>query len=130
MQTCRFEVLYPPDTNDTPIGRAVNYPAWSGRRTKLACLKTENFTFTGNRNLDKARMSLECGAAGYGFPAAQRSHLIGIGGAHGALAAGVVDCHGERSGIGGAVRAGPVLLDRLLAAARARSESLDFMGTA
>lgn len=76
---CRFEVLYPPDTNDTPIGRAVNFPASEWTPQKLACLKTENFTFTGNRNLDKARMSLRV-APGLGFPAAQRSHLIGIGG--------------------------------------------------
>jgi hypothetical protein len=76
---CRFEVLYPPDTNDTPIGRAVNYPMREWTPEKLACLKTENFTFTGNRNLDKARMSLRV-APGFGFPAGQRSHLIGIGG--------------------------------------------------
>jgi hypothetical protein len=76
---CRFEVLYPPDTNDTPIGRAVNFPASEWTAEKLACLKTENFTFTGNRNLDKARTSLRV-APELGFPAAQRSHLIGIGG--------------------------------------------------
>jgi hypothetical protein len=77
--TCRFEVLYPPDTNDTPIGRVVNYPASEWTPATLACLKTENFTFTGNRNLDKARMSLSV-PADLGFPPAQRSHLIGIGG--------------------------------------------------
>lgn len=76
--TCRFEVLYPPDTNDTPIGRAVNFPAEQWTPQMLACLKTENFTFTGSRNLDKARMSLQMPAE-RGFPARQRSHLIGIG---------------------------------------------------
>lgn len=75
---CRFEVLYPPDTNDTPIGRLVNYPGSEWTASNLACLKTENFTFTGNRNLDKARMSFDV-PAGRGFPASQRSHLIGIG---------------------------------------------------
>jgi hypothetical protein len=75
---CRFEVLYPPDTNDTPLCRAVNYPAAYWTAGALACLKTENFTFTGNRNLDKARMSIEVPAS-FGFPAAQRSHLVGIG---------------------------------------------------
>jgi hypothetical protein len=74
---CRFEVLYPPDTNDTPIGRVVNYPVAQWTSSALACLKTENFTFTGNRNLDQARMSLDV-PAGRGFPPAQRSHLIGI----------------------------------------------------
>lgn len=76
---CRFEVLYPPDTNDSPIGRVVNYPESEWTPAKLECLKTENFTFTGNRNLDKARMSLGV-PTGFGFPPAQRSHLIGIAG--------------------------------------------------
>jgi hypothetical protein len=76
---CRFEVLYPPDTNDTPMGRVVNYPASEWTPAKLTCLKTENFTFTGNRNLDKARMSLSV-PVGHEFAPAQRSHLIGIGG--------------------------------------------------
>jgi hypothetical protein len=75
---CRFEVLYPPDTNDTPLCRLINYPADYWTPTVLACLKTENFTFTGNRNLDKARMSIEVPAT-FGFPPAQRSHLVGIG---------------------------------------------------
>jgi hypothetical protein len=44
----------------------------------LVCLKTENFTYTGNRDLDKALESIEVPAQ-YGFPASQRSHLIGIG---------------------------------------------------
>jgi hypothetical protein len=72
----RFEVLYPPDTNDTPIGEVVNYPAQWTPGT-LACLKTENFTFTGNRNLDQARISIDLPAA-HGFSPAQRSHLVGI----------------------------------------------------
>jgi hypothetical protein len=74
---CRFEVLYPPDTNDTPIGRAVNYPTAYWTPETLACLKTENFTFTGSRHLDKARMSLQMPAE-RAFPPGQRSHLIGI----------------------------------------------------
>jgi len=75
---CRFEVLYPPDTNDTPLCRAINYPIAQWTPSALACLKTENFTFTGNRDLNLARMSIELPAS-YGFPEAQRSHLIGIG---------------------------------------------------
>jgi hypothetical protein len=75
---CRFEVLYPPDTNDTALCRLINYPASSWTPSTLACLKTENFTFTGNRNLNQARMSIGLPAT-FGFPAAQRSHLIGIG---------------------------------------------------
>jgi hypothetical protein len=75
---CRFEVLYPPDTNNTALCRVINYPIAQWTPAALTCLKTENFTFTGNRDLDLARMSIGLPAT-YGFPAAQRSHLIGIG---------------------------------------------------
>ena len=75
---CRFEALYPPDTNDTPLCRAINYPAGCWTPDVLACLKTENFTYTGNRNLDQARDSSGVPAT-HGFPPTQRSHLVGIG---------------------------------------------------
>ena len=48
-----------PDTNDMPLNRLINFPAGSWTATSLASLKTENFTYTGNRNLDKARESYE-----------------------------------------------------------------------
>jgi hypothetical protein len=71
-----FEVLYAPDVNDTPLNRLVNLPGeWNP--AKIQCFKTENFTYTGNRDLDKARESIQLPAA-RGFPATQRSHLIGI----------------------------------------------------
>jgi hypothetical protein len=41
-------------------------------------LKTENFTYTGDRNLDKARASIFMPEE-LGFTAECRSHLIGIG---------------------------------------------------
>lgn len=73
----RFEVLYPPDTNDTPLNRLVNYPpTWTA--ATLCCLKTENFTFTGNRDLNKARESILTPMA-KGFPLSQSGHLVGIG---------------------------------------------------
>jgi len=56
--TARFEVLYPPDVNDTPLNTAVNLPTLSWTPAALDCLKTENFTHTGDRNLDKARTSV------------------------------------------------------------------------
>jgi len=73
----RFEVLYPADTNDTALNRLVNYPAFWTPAT-LECLKTENFTYTGNRNLDKAQESILTPKT-KGFPASQSSHLVGIG---------------------------------------------------
>jgi hypothetical protein len=74
----RFEVLYPPDTNDTELNRAINFPRSAWTPETLACLKTENFTYTGDRNLDKARASINMPDE-LGFPAERRSHLIGIG---------------------------------------------------
>jgi hypothetical protein len=74
----RFEVLYPPDVNDTPLNRVINFPTADWTSAKLACLKTENFTYTGNRDLDKARSSIELPST-VGFPPSQSSHLVGIG---------------------------------------------------
>jgi hypothetical protein len=74
----RFEVLYPVDVNDTALNRIVNYPGTSWTSVKLACLKTENFTFTGNRNLDEARAAIQFPLQN-GFPPSQASHLVGIG---------------------------------------------------
>lgn len=74
----QFEVLYPPDVNDAPFTRVVNYPAAAWSPGNLACLKTENFTYTGNRDLNKARESIAV-PEGRGFPATKSSHLVGIG---------------------------------------------------
>jgi hypothetical protein len=73
----RFEVLYPPDTNATALDTLINFPAADWTPAALACLKTENFTYTGNRSLDLARASMAVPGA-HGFPASQTSHLIGI----------------------------------------------------
>jgi len=73
----KFEVLYPPDVNNTPLNKLINYPADSWTPANLACLKTENFTYTGDRNLDLALQSIQLPGQ-LGFPAAQRSHLVGI----------------------------------------------------
>jgi len=74
----KFEVLYPPDVNNTPLNGAVNLPAsWSP--STLDCLKTENFTFTGERNLDQARNSVLLPMQ-MGFAQANSSHLVGITG--------------------------------------------------
>jgi len=74
--TSRFEVLYPPDVNHYPFTGAINYPS-SWNAETLACLKTESFTFTFERNLDLARLTIEFGK-GKGFSRSQRSFLVGI----------------------------------------------------
>ena len=76
--TAKFEVLYPPDTNDYPLNRVINYPIGHWTASKLDCLKTENFTYTGNRDLNKARRSIKAPGE-LGFPPCKRSHLVGIG---------------------------------------------------
>jgi len=73
-----FEVLYPPDVNNTALNKLINFPTAQWTPANLACLKTENFTYTGDRNLDLARQSIGLPMA-LGFPASQSSHLVGIG---------------------------------------------------
>jgi hypothetical protein len=74
----RFEVLYPPDVNDTPLNRIINLPQNDWTSAVLTCLKTENFTYTGDRNLDKALTSITLPGQ-LGFSCGQSSHLVGIG---------------------------------------------------
>jgi hypothetical protein len=74
--TCRFEVLYPTDVNQTAFNQAINYPS-SWTPTALNVLKTESIGFTLGRNLDEGRQTIEFGAS-LGFPASQRSQLVSI----------------------------------------------------
>jgi hypothetical protein len=73
----RFEVLYPSDVNNTPLNQIINFPLDDWTPANLACLKTENFTYTAERNLDLARQSIQLPAT-LGFPPTQSSHLVGI----------------------------------------------------
>jgi hypothetical protein len=74
----QFEVLYPPDTNAYPFTLVANLPKDYWTPTTLACFKTENFTFTGDRNLNNAQDSVDLPAS-MDFPPSQSSHLVGIG---------------------------------------------------
>jgi hypothetical protein len=76
--SCRFEVLYPTDVNQTAFNREINYPAGAWTPATLTCLKTEAFGFTYGRNLDKSWATLDFGDS-LGFTATQRSHLVGAG---------------------------------------------------
>jgi hypothetical protein len=72
-----FEVLYPPDTNDASLTSVINLPAqWSP--ANLNCFKTENFTYTGDCDLDAAVTSIEMPMQ-LGFAAVDSAHLVGIG---------------------------------------------------
>jgi hypothetical protein len=75
--TCRFEVLYPVDVNNTALNRVINYPRSDWTPTTLTCLKTESFTYTYSRDLDSSMTTIETGSSS-GFPPSQRSHLVGI----------------------------------------------------
>jgi hypothetical protein len=74
----KFEVLYAPDVNNTPLNTAVNLPA-SWNPGTLDCLKTENFSYTGGRNLNLAKDSIGLPMQ-MGFARAKSSHLVGITG--------------------------------------------------
>jgi hypothetical protein len=74
---CRYEVLYPTDTNAYPVNQVVNYPSdWSP--SNLTCLKTESFGFTAANDLDAVQGSIHVSAQ-KGFAPGARSHLVGIG---------------------------------------------------
>ena len=72
----KFEVLYPPDVNDYPLTRVVNLPAQWGP-ANLDVFKTENFTYTGSRNLNKSRESIRLPLE-RGFPRNRSAHLVGV----------------------------------------------------
>jgi len=74
--SCRFEVLWPVDVNQTAFNQAINYPTAAWTPSILNVLKTEAFGFTLGRTLDGAETAID---DSHGFPAAQRSHLVGIG---------------------------------------------------
>ncbi len=78
LSTCRFEVLYPNDTNQTAFNMAINYPPAAWTPSALTCLKTECFGFTLGRDLDQAEQTIDFGQS-LGFAAMQRSHLVGVG---------------------------------------------------
>jgi hypothetical protein len=73
----RFEVLYPTDVNDTPLNHLINFPMTSWTAATLDSLKTENFTYTAERDLNMALESIELPMQ-LGFARSQSSHLIGI----------------------------------------------------
>jgi hypothetical protein len=74
--SCRFEVLYPTDVNQTTFNQAINFPVRMWTPATLNCLKTECFGFTLGRDLDQSEETID---TSFGFPVSQRSHLIGIG---------------------------------------------------
>ena len=76
--SAQFEVLYPPDTNDAPLTSVINLPTqWSP--ANLNCFKTENFTYTGDCDLDAAITSIELPMQLGLFAPANSAHLVGIG---------------------------------------------------
>jgi len=74
----RFEVLYPVDVNNTALNRVINYPQAYWTAAKLTCIKTENFIYTGKRDLDKCREAIRFPYS-IGFEPSRVSHLVGIG---------------------------------------------------
>jgi hypothetical protein len=75
--SARFEVLYPTDVNDTALNRLINYPSGDWTPANLTCLKTENFTYTAERDLNMIAESIQLPGL-LGFPPSQDSHLVGI----------------------------------------------------
>jgi len=76
--TARFEVLYPFDVNYTAFNKTINFPAGAWTPAALECLKTEGLGLTFTKNLKRSEEGIDMGIA-LGFPASQRSHLVGLG---------------------------------------------------
>jgi hypothetical protein len=74
---CRYEVLYPTDTNNTPLNSLINYPSNDWTPQNLTCLKTESFGFTSGYDLVNCTRSMNTSAM-KGFTNPQRAHLVGI----------------------------------------------------
>ena len=77
LPACKFEVLYPPDVNEPQFNRVVNLPSADWTPAKLDSFKTESFTYTYSRDLDKSAGSIEFSRT-LGFACAQRAHLVGL----------------------------------------------------
>ena len=77
LPACKFEVLYPPDVNEPQFNRVVNLPGADWTPAKLHSFKTESFTYTYSRDLDKSAGSIEFSRT-LGFACAQRAHLVGL----------------------------------------------------
>ncbi len=75
--SAKFEVLYPPDVNDHALTRVINFPESDWTPAYLDVLKTENFEYTGTRNLNKALASIRL-PLDKGFARGQTAHLIGV----------------------------------------------------
>ena len=73
----KFEVLYPHDVNDHLLTRAVNYSDADWTSGNLEVLKTENFTYTGSRDMNKALESIRFPQQ-KGFAVGQAAHLVGV----------------------------------------------------
>ena len=108
----RFEVLYPPDVNDTALNRLVNFPRAHWTPEILDSLKTENFTYTGDRDLNKALASIQLPMQ-LGFERSQSSHLVGIGEYTTPWSKEQRMAVGRTTRLRRAVRAGSVLPDRI-----------------
>jgi hypothetical protein len=74
---CLFEVLYPPDVNAYPLTSVINFPTADWTPANLSCLKTESFTYTGDRDLDLSFASMT-NVNAQGFSPSQRAHLVGV----------------------------------------------------
>jgi hypothetical protein len=74
---CRFEVLYPNDVNEFAFNRSANYPSAHWTPNALNTLKTESFTYTFIRDLDKALTTIQYPAE-HAFPRGRRSFLVGV----------------------------------------------------
>jgi hypothetical protein len=63
--------------NAFPLTQVINYPTNDWTPENLNCLKTENFSYTYDRNLDLSLVSMNF-VNSLGFTPSQRAHLVGV----------------------------------------------------
>ncbi len=106
-------MLYPPDVNNFPLTQVINYPTNDWTPANLNCLKTESFTYTYDRNLDMALVSMNS-VNSLGFTPSQRSHLVGVSDPSTAWLKEVQTCRRRRIRIRRPVRARSNVSDWLI----------------
>ena len=106
----QFEVLYPPDVNDTALNRLVNFPHAHWTPATLDSLKTEKLhVYGGSRSQQGGGVDTIADATGIWAMAEQPPG--GNRRVHDAMEQGTADGGGRRAGLRGAVRTGSVLPD-------------------
>ena len=111
----RFEVLYPPDTNDTPLNQLINLPIADWTAGKTGLFQDRELHLYGEPGFEYGA-SVHRAADAAWFSALAKQPPGGHWRLHHAMGERTAAGTGRRDRVGGAVRPGSVLPDRVRAA--------------